>query len=1007
MRFTEYQDLDCLHINRMPNRATLVPYPDQVSAMSGERASSPYFFSLNGDWDFALLEGPRQIPEDLHAYEDYSTICVPGCWQMQGFGRPQYTNVRYPIPYDPPYVPDNTPVGLYRRRFDRPDAFEGRQSRIRFEGVDSCFYVYLNGQLVGFSKVPHMPAEFDVTELLKEKDNELHVLVFQWSDGTYLEDQDKWRLSGIFRDVMLLSFGRKAILDVIANASLDSDMETGLIQVTVLLQGTQSAEIKLLDEGKELVSASLKGRGGKASYKASLPRVRRWTAEAPELYDLVVTIDGQAEHLRVGFRRVDIRDSMLLINGVPVKLKGANRHDTHTLLGSYTPVGSMLEDVLVMKRHNMNCVRTSHYPPDPRLLDLCDEYGLYVVDEADLECHGVTQIETYDLIAKDPRWEKQFVDRGVRMVERDRNHASVIFWSLGNESGFGVNFAAMASVMRAIDGSRPIHYERDMEAEVSDVYSQMYTSVPRLIDYGREDNPKPFFLCEYAHAMGQGPGNLEDYWQAIYRYPRLIGGCVWELVDHGITAPAPDGSGEYYAYGGDFGEYPHDGNFCVDALCYPDRTPHTGLIEYAHVLRPVRAALTDEKKGEVTLTNCLNFEDLDQYSFSWQVSHLGRQIAAGDQPIACPAGESLRLKLPLGAYPRGSVLTMTFALRQAALWAPAGFVVAQDELELALGSPLPLPSPVRKRLSLEKEGDEILVTLGEDSYRFSHRNAGLYEIVSSGVPLLDSPLTVNLWRAPTDNDRGFGATIADKWSGYGLDKLQTRVTMLEAGEKDAAVFVHIHSVHGPAVYRPILELRQHFLFENNGKVGLSLQYIPLGPLPTTFYLPRLGMRFRMPEHFDSLCWHGRGPHESYPDKKLGALIGLYESSVDDTHEPYVYPQENGSHCDSDFVALTDAYGKGLIIAGEAFSFSAHHYSQETLTRAKHTYELEDEPFTEVCIDGRMGPLGSNSCGPEPLEEDRLYFHEPVTCSFAFSSIDLQSESAQMAYRRLMAGKGRA
>lgn len=1004
MHLTQHQDLDCLHINRLPNRSTMVPYPDKASAMAGDRAASPYFFSLNGTWDFALLSGPHDIPDDLSSYDDFSTIRVPGCWQMQGYGRPQYANVNYPIPYDPPYVPDQTPVGFYRRTFELPDQFAGRQTRIRFEGVDSCYYVFLNGHMIGFSKVPHMPAEFDLAGQLKPGKNLLHVLVFQWSDGTYLEDQDKWRHSGIFRDVMLLSFAQTAILDVVASTSLDSDMETGLFQLEVRAQNAKSVQLVLLDSGETILETSVMVKDGLAAYKLGLPRVKRWTAETPHLYDLVALVDGQAEHQRLGFRRVDIRQGVLMINGVPVKLKGANRHDTHTLLGSYTPCDSMLHDVLNMKRFNMNCVRTSHYPPDPRFLSLCDEYGLYVVDEADLECHGVVFIGPSDLIAGDPRWEKQFVDRAVRMVERDRNHASIIFWSLGNESGYGVNHEKMARAIRLMDPSRPIHYEQDLEAKTADIYSQMYTSIPKCLEIVRKKDDKPFFLCEYAHAMGQGPGNLEDYWQLIYKYPRFIGGCVWELVDHGITAKAPDGSGDYYAYGGDFGEYPHDGNFCVDALCYPDRSPHTGLIEYGHVLRPVRAKLRDETSGKVTLYNCLSFTDLNAYAFSWQIKCMGILVAEGDKQVSCKPGQSTTIQLPLGAYPKNSVLTLQFKLKQSANWAPAGFAVAKDQLELQLGSKLPAAAPVKKSLKLEKDDRHISVSNGQTVYCFGFDKAGLYSICHAGTELLKAPFSCNLWRAPTDNDRGFGANIAKLWAQYGLDKMLARVTVFDAFEQDGNVYVKVESVHGPAIFKPIVKLSQNYRFTGSGRVVLDVQYSPLEAQPMAFYLPRLGLRFQMPRVFDKLAWYGRGPHESYPDKKTGALLDLYKASVESTHEPYIYPQENGSHQDTQFVAITDAAGTGLLIAGQRFSFSAHHYTQEALTKAAHTYELHNEDLTEICIDGVMGPLGSNSCGPEPLDEDRLYFRQAQSFRLYLAPVDLQTENIHNAAAR--AGQGR-
>ncbi len=1008
MRLNEYRDLNCLHINRLPDRTTVVPYPDAHLAAAGEREASPYFLSLNGRWGFHLYGSPFEIPDDPALWLSDSGIRVPGCWQMQGFGAPQYTNVNFPIPYDPPYVPDETPVGCYRRVFDLPGSFAGRSTRIRFEGVDSCYYAYVNGRLAGFSKGPHLPAEFDITGLVREKDNVLQVLVFQWSDGTYLEDQDKWRLSGIFRDVMLLSFGETAICDVKADASLDSDLTTGLLQLRVKARGAQEVQVRLMDGDSVMLEAAVPVVGGKASARYAFPRVEAWTAETPRLYDLYVSVPGQCEHLRIGMRRVDIIGGVFCVNGRPVKLKGVNRHDTHMSLGSFSTTDTMLRDVLIMKRFNVNCVRTSHYPPDQRFLDLCDEYGLYVVDEADIECHGVVSFDSYDLIAGDPAWTAQFVDRGLRMVARDRNHPSIISWSLGNESGYGVVHQSMGEAMRRKDASRPIHYERDRQAQTADFYSEMYTTVEKVIEYGAREDPKPFFLCEYAHAMGQGPGNLEDYWQAIYHSPRLMGGCVWEFVDHGITKEAPDGSGPYWAYGGDFGEYPHDANFCVDALLYPDRTPHTGMLEYAHVIRPARLETVNEAEGRFALRNCLDFTDLDQYTCSWRLEHLGRLIREGSVALGCPAGETMPLELELGDYPRGSVLTVELALKRSTLWAKAGHVVARDQAELSLGHEESAARLPHKPLVLDKKEDQITVRCGETAYRFSFAAAGLESIEHAGRSLLCRPLSLNVWRAPTDNDRGFGADIAARWAKYGLDKLQARVTAFEAEQEGEEIMVRVSSVHAPKIFRPLLTLDQRFRFLPCGRVELTADYTPYPgneKLLEDMYLPRLGLRFAMPETFDRVDWYGRGPKESYPDKKLGMLLGVYSASVDELHEPYVFPQENGSHADTSYVALSDEAGCALMIAGDRFSFSAHHYTQEALTEAKHTYELKPAPLTEVCVDGVMGALGSNSCGPEPLKGDRLYLHKQRSFRFSLTVLDRQTQSVILTAKRLMEQKG--
>ncbi|MCI5564830.1 MAG: glycoside hydrolase family 2, partial [Clostridiales bacterium] len=496
-------------------------------------------------------------------------------------------------------------MGVYDRDFTLPEAFADRRTILRFDGVSSCYYAYVNGALAGFAKGPHLPSEFDVTALVRPGENHLRVVVLQWSDGTYLEDQDMWRLCGLFRDVSLLSFGAARIDDVIADATLSDDYLDGVLTATVKAQGTDEVNFMLLDGETVVAQGKRAVENGEAVFGATVRQVKAWTAETPNRYELIVEIPGQAERVLIGFKRVEIHGAVFYFNGQPIKLKGVNRHDTHPTLGYYTPVDAMVKDIVTMKRHNVNTVRTSHYPNDPRFLALCDEYGLYVVDEADIESHGVVMFENYDFIATNPVWETQFVNRGVRMVQRDRNHPSIVMWSLGNESGYGCVHVAMAKAMRAIVPSRPIHYERDRKAETADVASDMYTSVADMIAYAENEPKKPFFQCEYAHAMGQGPGMLEDYWQAYYSHPACMGGCVWEWADHGLVKE--ENGEKYYAYGGDFGEWPHDGCFCVDGLTYPDRTPHSGLTELAHVMRPVRAEMVDEAKGVISLWNTRAF----------------------------------------------------------------------------------------------------------------------------------------------------------------------------------------------------------------------------------------------------------------------------------------------------------------------------------------------------------------------------------------------------------------
>lgn len=961
--------------NRLPTRAIDVPYADVETARARVREASPFFRSLNGQWGFAYYpKGFSGTPDPDAAV---GSIPVPSCWQMEGYGIPNYTNVRYPIPYDPPFVPDENPTGVYRRAFTLPEGWLGSgRTILRFDGVDGEMRVWLNGVMIGMSKTAHMPAEFDVSGAVCKGENLLVVRVRQWSDATYLEDQDKWRLSGIFRDVSLLHLPENHIWNVEADTRLDGG--DGLLSVRVEAMNVEGCAVNLaLMDGETALWT------GDAAQGIRFPNIRPWTAETPNRYDLVVTLEKggevlQAQCVRVGFRTVEIRDGQFFLNGVSIKLKGVNRHDFHPTLGFVTPPSALLLDVLTMKRHNIDTVRTSHYPNDPRFLDLCDEYGLYVVDEADVETHGVVFVEHYDLIAKDPLWEAPIVDRCARLVQRDRNHPCVVMWSLGNESGYGSNFAAAAEAVRALDNSRPVHYERDERAESADVFSRMYTPIPAFIEEGKKDEAKPFFLCEYAHAMGQGPGNLEEYWDAIYQYPRLIGGCVWEWADHGIVKTAPDGT-KYYAYGGDFGDAPHDGCFCVDALCWPDRTPHSGLLAYKKAIEPARAWV---EGGRLHVWNRWSFLSLDAVEARWRLTRQGRTIAQGMlEDLHTPPGA--REDFPLPTDVAGGLFDISFTLRVDTAWAARGHELAWAQAD---DETLPqIPAKPLGALETTDEGERFTV-LGEDfAIGFDKKLGALCSFRKNGVETLQSPLVPNLWRAPIDNDRGW-VNIEAKWRECGLDRLQSRLTRFETKGGEGAVTVEIETIHGAYIVRPVLVFRQNFTIKKDGVVRLDAEFVPYRD--ETPYLPRLGVRFEMPRTFSRLSWRGRGPQESYPDKKTGARLGWFRSTVADTHVPYVRPQENGAHEDTRRVAITDARGQGLLVEGaEVFSFSAHHYTPEALTAAQHTHELKEADLTQISLDAAMGPLGSNSCGPEPLEKDRLYFKEPRAFTWVFRAYD--------------------
>ncbi len=1005
MKLTEYQDLFYTAYRRLPMRTTIIPYETPAQALSGVRASSRFALLLNGAWDFCMTRADKlgESPWDQTFTE---TIQVPGTWQTQGYGILQYTNVRFPIPYEPPYVPDDTDVGVYRRVFSLPDSFAGRENILRVEGASSCYYLFVNGEYCGFTKGPHIPAEFDVSRALRAGENTVTLVVFRYSDGTYLEDQDMFRLNGVFRDVLLLSFDKARILDVRVQADWDHEACEGVLSAEADVRDEKEIRVRLLDEedGRVLLEKPLHVHKGTATLSERIPAVRPWSAEDPKRYALLFEIDGQAECVRTGFRTVKIEGNVFTVNGVPVKLKGVNRHDTHPELGYFTPVEHMRRDLMLMKRHNIDTVRTSHYPNDPRLLDLCDELGLYVVDECDLECHGVTRFESYNYIADDSRWERQFVDRAQRLVMRDRNHPCIVMWSLGNEAGYGCNSRAEAAAMRALDRSRPIHYERDDDMDTVDVFSRMYASIPEMEAYAASKPRMPFFQCEYCHAMGQGPGNLEDYWQVIYRHPCMMGGCVWEWADHAFLKTDENGRA-YYGYGGDFGDRVNDGNFCVDALTLPDRTPHSGLLELAHVLRPVRAELVSADAGalRVRLHNLHAFTDLSAYTLHYTFREGKKALASGEMTVKLRPLSAKTLTFAVPAYEGAATLDLRFERKTACAYMEAGETVCRDQVilpEKRILSAALSPLPVLGKWQAEKTDGTIVMALSDTRIVFDRR--GLLSLAKGGVERLQSGVRVNLWRAPTDNDH---PRAEKQWRHLDLDALFERNTMFDYTlTDDGRASVLIENTMAAAGFPPILSVRQIWDLDTDGTAMLTAVFSPIKKdLP---YLPRIGFRFSMPAAFDTLCWHGRGPQENYPDKKTGALLGVYRMKTMDTFATYVYPQENGSHEDVLAGAVLDSAGRGLMIASlfeERFSMTARPCTQENLTEAKHTNDLVFGGQTEVCFDAKMGPLGTNSCGPEPLEKDRVLLKDRMVCHFRLMPLDEQNAAFAEA-EKLLRGK---
>lgn len=982
-------------------RATLFPYPTEALALSGERDDCPSFKLLNGTWDFvysatgAGLEGFER--EDFELFEDADVLPVPSNWQMHGYDIPQYTNVNYPIPVDPPHVPTENPAGVYRRYFNLPEDWEGKRITINFDGVDSMFYLAVNEEIVGFCKVPHMHSEFDITDKVRPGENLVCVKVLKWCDGTYLEDQDCWRFSGIFRDVYLLATDKKAhVRDIVARATLSPDYKDGLLSVTV--DAPQEADVvaKLYYQGEVIAEQPVAHNACAFTVKD----VAAWTAETPNLYQLVVVSRAggktiEAQKVNVGFKTIEIRDEQFWVNGRPIKFLGVNRHDTHALLGHVTPMETLLEDIRLMKQNNVNTVRTSHYPNDPRWLDLCDEYGLYVIDEADLECHGMRI--PHDLmglgdedawkgewsrLSQDPEWENAYVERAERMVLRDRNHASIVMWSLGNESGFGRNHHAMKKRILELDNTRPIHYEGDYENELADVHSHMYTSVDDLAKEAVSEDTRPYFLCEYGHAMGLGPGSLKDYWDLIYANKRLAGGCIWEWVDHSVLTATEDGE-PYYAYGGDFGDFPNDGNFCVDALNYPDRTPHTGLIELKKVYEPVDFAYA---AGELTIRNRYVFQGLDHLDAAWKLTRDGEPIAQGRLDLSgiAPGGEK-KIALPLALKGTGEFfLEIDVSEAFETRWADRGHKVAWAQIPLANVPCEALPRAAGA-VSISEEEGELFLVADEACAIFDLQTGKLRSWTVDEDERLGGDLYLNVWRAPTDNDKYFSST----WKKFGFDRLQARLKDISWREEEASATVTVVCNHGADMLSPVLESTREYTLSGDGRLTVKTTVRPLiDSLPD---LPRLGLQTVLDGEYDRVLWYGLGPHENYPDICASARVDKYAAPVEALHEPYVRPQENGARGGIRALAVTNALGLGFVVTGDVpFSFTAHDYTDEALTEAEHTYELEHENFTVLSLDYRHGGIGSNSCGPRPMEKYLLKLTGPVTYTLTFLPYDRQA-----------------
>ncbi len=1020
----DWENPELVSRQRLPARADFVPYADPAAAATFDRLRSTRFLLLNGEWKFRCFETPWHVPESFcqpgFDSAGWDTIPVPCSWQMRGHGTPHYTNIVYPFPLDPPRVPTENPTGCYIREFALPETWVGQQIRLRFEGVDSAFHLWVNGREVGFSKGSREPAEFEVTALVTKGRNLLAVKVYKWSDGSYLEDQDMWWLSGIFRDVALVARPVVHVADVAVRTELDADYGNAVLVAQVRLGNAAAVPaachqvgFTLLDaSGRTVVAESqavtVAAHGeGAVELRAPVVAPRKWSAEDPALYTLLLTLkDGQGSILetipvRTGFRALEIRGPRFLINGVAVKFKGTNRHEHHPDLGRAVPLDAMIRDVQLMKQHNLNAVRTSHYPDDPRFYDLCDIYGLYVIDEADLETHGFLENHqgANGVVANptsEPQWTAACVDRMERMVGRDRNHPCVVSWSLGNEAGFGINHEAMAAAARRLDPTRPIHYEGDRKLQVSDFFSVMYPSMDmlRLISRGEErvayswfDLPgavyaaKPFICCEYAHAMGNGPGGLAEYWDVFYQNDRLQGGFVWEWMDHGIRQRTADGR-EYFAYGGDFGDQPNDGNFVIDGLIFPDRTPSPGLIEYKKVLEPVKVEAVDLVNGLVRLVNRYDFVTLEHLRLTWQVTADAAVLESGvllipEVPARTSREAAIPFRLPAVEPGAEAWLTLSFTLAGAAAWAETGHEVAWAQFQLPVATPVPGRSAAARpaaSVTCRETPLQLLVAGADFELVFDRVYGRITAWTCGGLPLLRQGPFLNFWRAPIDND----CYVVNEWRKKGLHWLQRRVDAVVWEQiGDGTVRIRVTERIAPPVYARAFYCETSYTIREDGDVLLETQVRPVGDWGP--FLPRLGFQMTLPLELDHVAWYGRGPGEAYSDSKQAGRFGVWEKNVDGLYTPYVKPQENGNRTDVRWTAFRNAAGVGLLAAsGNPFNFSAHRFSTRDFETARHTTDLTPRDEITLNLDYRQHGLGSNTCGPIPLPEYQL---RPEACGF--------------------------
>ena len=983
----EHTDLNVTRLGAQPPRAYYIPFEKEVLTEVIREESSRFMLLSGCDWEFSYYDSYELLPEDFLKETGKTLLKVPACWQLNGFDSPQYTNVKYPFPVIPPHVPVENPTGVYYHNFNLENKSAEKKYYLNFEGVDSCCYVYLNGEFVGYHQVSHMTAEYDVTSFLNEGENRLCVVVLKWCDGSYLEDQDKWRLSGIFRDVYLLEREKNHLRDFFIHAKLDENGD-GICEIE--LDGADGLEVsaEIFDANGKAVAESSAFCG--ESIKLNVEKPLAWNSESPNLYRLILNAGGEYIPLDIGFRNTYIENGVFKVNGVAVKLGGVNRHDFNCKKGYVCTVSDMTEDILLMKRHNINAVRTSHYPNDPRFLSLCDKFGMYVLDEADIEAHGVGGGDSrHNNISDNPDWAHAYRERVSLMVERDKNHPSVIGWSMGNEAFWGKNFILALNDTKKRDPARFTHYEqqpvRDIVAsDYVDVVSRMYAPVHWCENYCKEaHSSRPLLLCEYSHAMGNSPGDLSDYWRVIRKYDNFMGGFVWEWFNHGLYIGDTEDGSPKYGYGGDFGEIQHDGNFCCDGLVSPERKPMNGLLELKAILNPFEVKVLEPQNGIFEIKNRFSFINLSALECGFELSIDGIVIKSGEIPaLDINAGESGEIQLDYD-IPKNKSCHIRFIFKNKSLkFIPVGEEMGFVQIELSEFQRTPLSQETKGKLWIEENRNSIILS-GEDfQYTFDKNSSAFKSIKKCQKELLQEPMEFTLWRAPTDNDRYHAPT----WYFLKLEQSAVRTIKTQSFNENGKITINTEFVMAASATYPHLYGETCWTVYSDGRINLSIhckvgeaiafdekssgcwRYIG-NNIP---YLPRFGLRFQMNKEFENVKYFGMGPVESYRDKNLASFMGVFETTPEKELVDYIKPQECGNHYNTVWSSVDNgSYGVLVESVDSNFEFSAIPYTSHELSNHKHNFELPKTHKTVVSVDYKNSGVGSGSCGPQLKKEARF------------------------------------